>query len=417
MAFTNQSTLLTPLTPSMPLCTPISEQIEALPITPPDIVEKFDERTFKPDSTIIKKALHVLATERLALAHLEELYATSEEAQASLLGAIAQIIRTETHHGKVIFTGVGKSRHIATKLTATFISLGIHAVCMHPTEALHGDLGIIRPHDTVLMITFSGRTPELLTLLPHIPSQIPLIIMTSHLSPTTCPLLNHHTRISSQNYLLPTVMHESETTSFGISAPTSSTTITLALGDSLALTVADKLHSASGMETTSVFAANHPGGAIGAAFSQTSPSIARMSSIAIEVSKVPILKSSHNQPPRCLDILLAAARSPSGFVRTTTNHIVAPRRIQLISDPSLPVEFLVDANGSAVIERTDWISILGETSIEEAKLWIHKMRQEGNGRGKEFLRPGTLLGIVDKYNEVTGVVEIEELLGDDFDWD
>ena len=397
----------------MPVCAPISEQIDKLPITPPDLVDKFDDTTFKPDSRVIQKALHVLTTERLALTHLEDLYRSSPEAQEALIAAVTQIVQSESRQGKVVFTGIGKSGHIATKLSATFNSLGIQAVCLHPAEALHGDLGLIRPNDTIIMITFSGRTPELLNLLSYIPSQIPLILMTSHLNPRTCPILAHPKRSGSHNILLPTILHESEIASFGISAPTTSTTITLALGDSLALTIAEALHSSSGLETPQVFAQNHPGGAIGASFKEDSKSITQISSLATPISQVPIATGRAGHCLRTLDVLLTAARSPSGFVRTSTHHMIGPRRIQRMDDPSLLVDVLYDENGPVVVEKTDWISILGDTSIEEAKLWICKMRDEGEGRGKAFLRHGTILGIVEN-REVTGVIEIEELLGDEF---
>merc|ERR1712000_736422 len=413
MAFTYRASLPTPVTPSMPLCAPLAEQIDPLPITPPDHIEHFDDKTFRPDSRIIQRALHCLATERSALAHLEDLYRSSAEAQIALLGSVTQIIHSETHSGKVIFTGIGKSGHIATKLCATFNSLGIQSVCLHPAEALHGDLGVIRPNDTIIMITFSGRTPELLALVQHIPSTIPLVIMTAHVNPRTCSLLNHPNRSGAKNFLLPTVLHESETSSFGFSAPTTSTTITLALGDSLALSVADTLHSTAGLETPQVFAANHPGGATGAAYSDPKAAVQRMSSMATSVAEIPIVTGRDGHCLRCLDVLLAAARSPSGFVRTGAQHMIGPRRIQKMDDPSLIVDVLYDDFGRVVVEKTDWISILGETPVQEATQWISKMRNEGEGRGKDFLRHGTILGIV-QNNEVTGVVEIEELLGEDF---
>jgi D-arabinose 5-phosphate isomerase GutQ len=390
-------------------------------------VADFDDKTFKPDSRIIKRCLHVLQTERLALSHLEELYKSSSDAQAAMLGSVTQIIHSETHHGKVIFTGIGKSGHIATKICATFNSLGIQAVCLHPAEALHGDLGVIRPNDTIIMITYSGRTPELLSLVRHIPSSIPLIIMTAHTNPHSCPLLTHSTRQKAKNFLLPTTLHETETSSFGFSAPTTSTTITLALGDSLALSVADTLHTSTGLSTPSVFAGNHPGGAIGIDQSQHSPPATpslnpptpapRMLDLATPVSEIPIATTRTTSCLRVLDIFHAAARSPSGFVRTSPSRVevIAPRRIQRMDDPGLIVDVLYDDfGGRVVVEKSDWISILGETSVLEAREWIVRMRNEGEERGKAFLRHGTILGIV-VGDEVMGVVEIEEVLGDDFE--
>lgn len=414
-AFSRHASLPTPLTPSMPVTGPIPDQIEKLPITPPEITENFDEKLFKTDHKTISKALHVLATERLALEHLEELYTHSVEAQESLSRAINQIIRAETRHGKTIFIGVGKSGHIAKKLVATFVSLGIHAQFLHPIEALHGDLGVVRPNDTVVMITFSGRTPELMSLLPHIQAGIPLVIMTGHLSQNTCPLLTHPSRRNATNILLPTMIHESEISSFGVSAPTTSTTITLALGDSLALSVADELHTAAGLQTPAIFAANHPGGAIGAALKPTAPSVPRMADLATVVDQVPIASPRSGAfPLLCHDVLIAAVRSPRGYVRTSPTHIISPRRIQRLQRLDMPVADLEDELGRLEVEKTDWISVLGSTTVDECKQWILQMRgAESNGRGRDFLRRGTLLGIVD-HNEVTGIVDIEDVMGDDF---
>lgn len=407
--------MMTPLTPSMAICPVIAEPIETLPITPPETADAIDDWSRKPDSRIIKKALHVLSTERLALTHLEELYAHSSSAQSSLSAAVFQILQTQAQHGKVVFTGIGKSKIIAQKLVATFLSLSIHSVFLHPTDALHGDLGLIRPNDTILMITFSGRTPELVNLLHHIPNYIPLIVMSSHQSPETCPLLNNPQRSMSNSHLLPAPIHESETISFGLSAPTSSTTVALALGDSLALAVADKMHDAEGKPSAQVFASNHPGGAIGAAhFTQKQSS--SISDIAISVNDVPIAEPQPGQPLRGLDVLLAAARSSSGFVRTSSHHMIGPRRVQKLREPGIVIANHVDQWGQVVIERSDWISILGTCTVDECKEWIIQMREEGDGRGKQFLKRGTILGIVDQHNEVSGVVEIETILGSDFEF-
>jgi len=80
----------------------------------------------------------------------------------------------------------------------------------------------------------------------------------------------------------------------------------------------------------------------------------------------------------------------------------------------MPVADLEDELGRLEVEKTDWISVLGSTTVDECKQWILQMRgAESNGRGRDFLRRGTLLGIVD-HNEVTGIVDIEDVMGDDF---
>lgn len=106
-----------------------------------------------------------------------------------------------------------------------------------------------------MFISYSGKTPELLTVLDHVPSSSPVLAITSHSKPRDCPLL----RDRPDGILLPAPIHELEEVSFGVCAPTTSTTVAIAVGDMLALTVADALHEDKG----EVFRRNHPGGAIG----------------------------------------------------------------------------------------------------------------------------------------------------------
>lgn len=414
MATYGNGCLLTPLTPSMPICPPIFDKIERLPATPPDSAELCAQRSKKVDSQAVKRALHVVSTERDALTHLENLYATSSTAQAALSESISAIISSQVSHGKVIFVGVGKSGWIAQKLVATFNSIGIVAQFLHPAEALHGDLGVIRPSDVVIMITYSGKTQELLTLLPHMPSYVPLLVITSHLAPETCPLLMHPRRAGAQNVLLPAPVHVSEKESFGLSAPTSSTTVALALGDSVALAVADKMHVLPGPNTAEVFAINHPGGAIGAANQGVVITEPKMLDIAVKVDALHTVPSVWPDEVKCFDVLLTAVRSPGGWVKLSPDHVVAPRRCQRLSDPASKAKHFTDDRGPLVVERTDWISIAGDCTVEETRQWIIRMRTEGDARGKYFLRPGTILGVVDSQSQKSGVVEIEDIVGEDF---
>ena len=219
-------------------------------------------------------ALHVIRTERDALTGLETLYESDDIAREGFANSVDAISASISSGGKLIVVAVGKSGKIGQKVVATMNSLGIRSAFLHPTEALHGDLGMIGDvsvlllvgdygtdclpqNDTILIVTFSGRTPELLNLLPYLPSQSALIAVTSHLSPSTCPLLE--SRPSHLSILLPAPIPVSEAESFGVAAPTTSTTVSLALTDALAMAVARRLH----VDPSAIFQGYHPGGVIG----------------------------------------------------------------------------------------------------------------------------------------------------------
>jgi hypothetical protein len=112
----------------------------------------------KNDASAVVTALHVMSTERAALTHLEHLYQTDARAQQDLARAVDLIARTVRESGKLVVCGVGKSGKIGRKIEATMNSLGIYSAFLHPTEALHGDLGLVRPvsHPASRMFAFDG---------------------------------------------------------------------------------------------------------------------------------------------------------------------------------------------------------------------------------------------------------------------
>ena len=150
--------------------------------------------------------------------------------------------------GKLVVSGVGKSGLIGAKMAATFASTGTPSFFLHPTEALHGDLGMIGKDDVVIAISYSGESEELSSILPHIKRfDVPLIGMTRDRSST----------LGSYSDLVIPVVVEKEACPLNI-APTSSTTLTLALGDALAVC----LMKARDFKKSD-FASFHPGGALG----------------------------------------------------------------------------------------------------------------------------------------------------------
>ena len=150
--------------------------------------------------------------------------------------------------GKLVVTGVGKSGLIGAKIAATLASTGTPSFFLHPTEALHGDLGMIGKQDVVLAISYSGESEELSNILPHIKRfDIPLIGMSKSENSTLGRYSDIH---------IPIVI-EKEACPLG-AAPTSSTTLTLALGDALAVC----LMRARDFKRDD-FASLHPGGSLG----------------------------------------------------------------------------------------------------------------------------------------------------------
>jgi len=116
-----------------------SEQLIELPITPP--TTESDPQS----DQILYFATHVLSTEATALSHLSRLYATDPVARGGFVKAVDEITESQRRGGKFVVIGVGKSGKIGDKLVATMNSLGVFSCFLNPVEALHGDLGMLRP--------------------------------------------------------------------------------------------------------------------------------------------------------------------------------------------------------------------------------------------------------------------------------
>jgi arabinose-5-phosphate isomerase len=150
--------------------------------------------------------------------------------------------------GRVVVMGMGKSGHIGRKVAATLASTGTPAMFVHPAEASHGDLGMIKPVDLVLAISNGGESEEITVILPVLKRLgVPLVAMTGALDST----LGRHAEIVLDCRV------EKEACPLNL-APTASTTAQLALGDALAVALLD----ARGFKTED-FARSHPGGALG----------------------------------------------------------------------------------------------------------------------------------------------------------
>ena len=200
----------------------------------------------------------------------EALITASSRLDNTFLDAIDIILQTK---GKLIITGVGKSGLVGAKMAATFASTGSSSFFLHPTEALHGDLGMIGKEDTLLAISSSGESEELTKILPHIERfNIPLIALTG----------KAHSALAKSAQVVLDISVEKEACPLNI-APTTSTTLTMALGDALAVALMKK----RGFQEED-FASFHPGGTLGKKFFVKVKDLMRTENLPIVDDKISI---------------------------------------------------------------------------------------------------------------------------------
>ncbi|MGB1226283.1 MAG: KpsF/GutQ family sugar-phosphate isomerase [Poseidonibacter sp.] len=179
------------------------------------------------------------------LIEAKEIEKAADKISFDIEKAIELIINSK---GKLIITGVGKSGLVGTKIAATLASTGTSSFFLHPTEAMHGDLGMIGKEDIVLGISYSGESEELVQILPHLKRfNIPLIAMAS----------NENSTLAKYSDVFINVKVEKEGCPLDV-APMSSTTLTMAMGDALAVTLMKKRNFQK-----EDFASFHPGGSLG----------------------------------------------------------------------------------------------------------------------------------------------------------
>ena len=183
--------------------------------------------------------------------------------------------------GRVVFTGMGKSGLIARKIVATLNSTGTASIFMHPTDALHGDLGMVRKDDIVILISKSGKTEELINLIP----------MFKRIGVSIIGMLGElNSKIAKDCDIVLDISVKEEACPYDL-APTSSTTVSLVMGDALAIALLEM----KGF-TANDFAMLHPGGSLGKRLSL------KISEIMYSGKDVPIVSESANLKDAILEI-------------------------------------------------------------------------------------------------------------------
>jgi len=211
---------------------------------------------------IIKKGKEVIKIEAEAVLNLES---SINEEFAKAVKIISE------SKGRVIITGMGKSGLVARKIVATLNSTGTASVYLHPTDALHGDLGMVRAEDVVILISKSGNTEEIANLVP----------LLKRLNPVLIGMVgNKDSKVGRECDIVLNTSVKEEACPYDL-APTSSSTATLVMGDALAIALIEQ----KGF-TKEDFALLHPGGSLGKRLSL------KISEIMYVGEKIPVVKES-----------------------------------------------------------------------------------------------------------------------------
>ena len=291
--------------------------------------------------------------------------------------------------GRVVVTGMGKSGLIARKVAATLSSTGTPALFMHPVEALHGDLGMLAHGDVVVALSASGETEEILELLATIKRlRLPLIAITCDevvagvaRAPSPASSSSLSTLASAADVFLSCAV-EQEACSIGL-APTASTTAMLALGDALAVAVAEK----KGFKEED-FARLHPGGKLG-------KRLARVESLMHTGDAIPRVSPQTKMP----DVIYEMSRKKLGI----TTVVEGERLVGIISDGDL--RRLLEKKGKDVLDLT-----AGDCMTRDPKTIA---RQEFAATALAVMeeRKITSLAVVDDGMNLEGLVHLHDLWG------
>ena len=298
--------------------------------------------------------------------------------------------------GRVVVTGMGKSGLIARKIAATLSSTGTPALYMHPVDAMHGDLGMLVPGDVVMALSASGETEEILQLLATIKRlQLPLIAVTcddqmaraplrqaqGKVSPANPSVGKHSTLASAAEVSLSCAVAE-EACTLGL-APTASTTAMLALGDALAMALAEK----KGFKEED-FANLHPGGKLG-------KRLARVETLMHSGDAVPRVTPQTRMP----DVIYEMSRKKLGVTAVVDDG----KLVGIISDGDL--RRLLERRGKDALDLT-----AGESMTRNPKT-ISATEFAATALAIMEERKITSLPVVGDGGKLEGIVHLHDLWG------
>ena len=279
--------------------------------------------------------------------------------------------------GKVVLTGIGKSGFIARKIAATLTSTGTRAVFLHASDALHGDLGILDTSDVVVLVSNSGETDEVIAMLPYLKHRtVPLIAIVGNLNSTMA---------SNADVILDASV-DTETCPFNL-APTASTTVALAIGDALALTVMQ----IKGL-TLEDFALNHPAGRLGKRLSL------KVSDLMHSAERNPIVSPATSW----LEVVSSITRGGLGAVNVITDAavlagIITDGDLRRAIQKSKPAD-LMNLNAEAFMTRNPVTVMPDELAYSALQLMENRPSQI------------SVLPVVDAEKRCVGLLRLHDLV-------
>ncbi len=317
----------------------------------------------------LQNALRVLEAEIIGL---QQLKSAIDENFAKAIQAI-QDMKTGPARGRLIIAGIGKSGHVARKIAATMASTGTPAYYVHPGEASHGDLGMITDMDIVLMLSNSGENAELSDLIHYTRRySIKLIAMTSNPQST----LAQHSDIT---LLIPKAP---EACPNGL-APTTSTTMMLALGDALAVALLERM----GL-TSEQFKAFHPGGKLG-------QKLLKVTDLMVPLSNMPLIHSSATMDKA---IVLLTEKNLGAVIVTDDNTTLKG----IITDGDLKRHMAPDLLQKSVTS----IMSSNPKTISNSALAAEALAMMTKTPGQYL----TSLIVVDSTEKLTGLIRLQDCL-------
>ena len=316
------------------------------------------------ENEILKTGKNVVKIEAEAVANLE----------GSINNDFVKAVQTIYEStGRVVLTGMGKSGLIARKIVATLNSTGTAAIYLHPTDALHGDLGMVRKEDVVILISKSGSTEEISKLLPMLKRLgVKLIAMSG----------NPDSSLVKQSDIFLNISVKEEACPHDL-APTSSTTATLVMGDALSVALLQKRGF-----TAEDFALLHPGGSLGKRLSL------KIDEIMIKGDGVPVVKENSS----IKDIILEMTSKRLGTTCVVDNAgklsgIITDGDLRRLLEKTMDVKHLVATDimsKKPKVTEKDYLASFALQLMENHKI--------------------TSLIVTDKNKKPIGIVHLHDLI-------